>query len=156
MFILKKTINNICISICTPPKSSNSSSISLPIFNAFQMDINNSNANSLKFNDSTTKSFNFGEKILTHYIKNNLANTDPYSDPNTLKWYPWLGAISSTTSHASDYASYTEQLYSRLISVVYLIILLFMLQDQIKLKMLINKDTYSEYSSPEAKLLTFV
>ena len=35
--------------------------------------INNSNANSLKFNDSTTKSFNFGEKMLTHYIKNNLA-----------------------------------------------------------------------------------
>ena len=31
-----------------------------------------------------------------------------------------------------------------------------MLQDQIKLKMLINKDTYSEYSSPEAKLLAFV
>ena len=29
--------------------------------------------NGLKFNDSTTKSFNFGEKMLTHYIKNNLA-----------------------------------------------------------------------------------
>ena len=25
------------------------------------------------------------KKIVTHYINNNLANTDPYSDPNTLK-----------------------------------------------------------------------
>ena len=119
---------------------------------------NASNSNSVIFNDSTTKSFNFGEKMLTHYINNNLATKDPYGTNNssTLKWYPWSGAINSSTSNASNYPNYTEQLYSRLISVVYLIILLFMLQDQIKLKMLINKDTYSEYSSPEAKLLAFV
>ena len=59
------------------------------------------------------------KKIVTHYINNNLATKDPYSTNNssTLKWYPWLGAISSTTSHASNYPNYTEQLYSRLISI---------------------------------------
>ena len=79
------------------------------------------------------------KKIVTHYINNNLATKDPYGTNNssTLKWYPWSGAINSSTSNASNYPNYTEQLYSRLISVVYLIILLFMLQDQIKLKMLI-------------------
>ncbi|WP_406602653.1 hypothetical protein ACJA29_00370 [Metamycoplasma sualvi] len=99
----------------SPP---NSSSVSLPIFNVFQMGIDKadaSNVGSVIFN-SKTKSFNFGEKIVNHYISSNLATANPYNS-STLKWYPWPNAINSSTTNASDYASYTEQLYSRLISV---------------------------------------
>ena len=101
----------------SPPSSS---LVTLPIFNVFQMGIdkaNASNSNSVIFNDSKTKSFNFGEKIVNHYINNNLANKDPFSASNssTLKWYPWPNAI--TASNNSYYSNYTEQLYSRLISV---------------------------------------
>ena len=99
----------------SPP---NSSSVSLPIFNVFQMGIDKadaSNVSSVIFN-SKTKSFNFGEKIVNHYISSGLATTNPYNS-STLKWYPWPNAINSSTTNASDYASYTEQLYSRLISV---------------------------------------
>ena len=46
---------------------------------------NASNSNSVIFNDSKTKSFNFGEKIVNHYIQNNLATKDPYKEPNILK-----------------------------------------------------------------------
>ena len=126
------------------------------------MDINNSNANSLKFNDSTTKSFNFGEKMLTHYIKNNLANTDPYGTNNssTLKWYPWSGAINSSTSNASNYPNYTEQLYSRLISINPFDNTTIYASRPNKIENVnnsINKtiDAYSWYSSAEAKLLAF-
>ena len=68
----------------SPPQSS---SVSLPIFNVFQMGINKndaSNVNSVQFNN-LTKSFNFGEKIVNHYISNSLANKNPSTVPNTLK-----------------------------------------------------------------------
>ena len=103
----------------SPPKSSNnSSSVSLPIFNVFQMEINDSDPNNSQlFKDSTTKSFNFGEKIVTHYINNNLATVNPTASTSFLKWYPWPNAINFIIHGANDYANYTEQLYSRLISV---------------------------------------
>ena len=43
-----------------------------------------SNVNSVQFNN-LTKSFNFGEKIVNHYISSGLATKDPYKEPNTLK-----------------------------------------------------------------------
>ncbi|WP_406602576.1 hypothetical protein ACJA29_03895 [Metamycoplasma sualvi] len=145
----------------SPPNSSNSSSVSLPIFNVFQMGINSadaSNVNSVQFNN-LTKSFNFGEKIVNHYIDNNLATKNPYSEPNILKWYPWPNAINSSTTGANDYANYTEQLYSRLISVSpFDNTIIYASRPNYKHNVLAlsnNKDVFSGYSSVETSYASF-
>ena len=144
----------------SPANSSTSSFVSLPIFNVFQMGIDKqqaSNVNSVQFNNST-KSFNFGEKIVTHYISNSLANKNPYnpySDQNTLKWYPWPNAINSIIQGASDYANYTEQLYSRLISVSPFDNTIIYASRPNKIENVNNKDAYSGYSGVSDNYASF-
>ena len=118
-----------------------------------------SNVKSVQFNNST-KSFNFGEKIVNHYISESLANLNPSLLPNTLKWYPWPNAISLIMPGANDYANYTEQLYSRLISVSPFDNTIIYASRPNKIENVnnsINKtiDAYSWYSSAETKLLAF-
>ena len=138
-----------------------SSLVTLPIFNVFQMGIDKahaSNSGSVIFN-SKTKSFNFGEKIVNHYISSGLATKDPYKEPNILKWYPWPNAINSSTSGANDYVNYTEQLYSRLISVSpFDNTIIYASRPNYKQNVLVggnNKDVFSGYSSVETSYASF-
>ncbi|WP_406602479.1 hypothetical protein ACJA29_03345 [Metamycoplasma sualvi] len=137
------------------PSNSTSSSISLPIFNVFQMEINNSDAAQLTFNNSTTKSFNFGEKIVNHYINNRLATMNLIASTSVLKWYPWPNAIDSIIHGANDYANYTEQLYSRLISVSPFDNTIIYASRPNKIENVNNKDAYSGYSGVSDNYASF-
>ncbi len=96
------------------PGTNNTSSIKVPIFNVATLSFEKNsldNLNTITYNSNKSKIFNFGTKIITKYINDKGWNKDPINDSVTnLLWYPWPGSHSSINN-------YTNQLYSRLISV---------------------------------------
>ena len=95
------------------PGTSNASSTKVPIFNVATLSFNKNSLddyNRIEYDSNKSKIFNFGTQIINKYIEDQGWNTDPFSSSSTLKWYPWPGSHSSINN-------YTNQLYSRLISV---------------------------------------
>ncbi|MBD5423133.1 MAG: hypothetical protein HDR43_01400, partial [Mycoplasma sp.] len=100
------------------PESSFSNSVVLPIFNIWQLSIDDKNAGNMNSigGGSFTKAFNFGKEIYDAYTANNWGTQSPTSD--TLMWYPWPGSVkTSTLATNNHYSQYTNQLYNRLINV---------------------------------------